>query len=130
MRRNSEHLLKAAFFAHVREARRRDKRFDLVFSIPSGRQPSVVLASRLKAEGVEPGVPNVFCAIPSGDYHWLWLKLKSPGASLSHNEAEKISRLREAGYRVEVARDAAEAFNIVEEYLNGSDTKVCNRSAG
>lgn len=118
MRRNSEHLLKAAFFAHVREARRRDKRFDLVFSIPSGRQPSVVLASRLKAEGVEPGVPDVFCAIPAGGYAGLWLEFKAPKGALSHAQAQKIALLREAGYRVEVVRDAMAAFNLVEDYLN------------
>lgn len=60
MRKSPEHLLKVAFFELVREARGHDKRFDLVFSIPGGRQPSVVLASRLKAEGFEPGVPTVF----------------------------------------------------------------------
>lgn len=122
LRNRPEHEIQSAFFDLVRLRRKKDPRWNLIFAIPVGDVRHWVVAKRLKREGVEPGIPDVFCAIPSGGYAGLWLEFKTPRGSLSRDQREKIGMLREVGYRVEIVRDPEVAEQIVEEYLNGNET--------
>lgn len=128
LRRAGEHYIQAAFFELVRLRRSSDPRWNLIFAIPNGGHRNIVTARRLKLEGVEAGIPDVFCAVPAGDYAGLWLEFKTPRGSLSRDQREKITLLREAGYRVEVVRDPQVAEQIVEEYLYGSNATLRDSS--
>lgn len=117
LRNRPEHDIQSTFFDLVRLRRKKDPRWNLIFAIPNGELRHRVVAKRLKAEGVEPGIPDVFCAIPSGNYAGLWLEFKAPKRSPSDAQKEKAELLRQAGYRVEVVNNAEKAIKIVEEYL-------------
>lgn len=116
-RRSPEHLIQSSFFDEVRLRRRLDKRWSLIFAIPNGEHRHIAAAKRLKAEGVEPGIPDVFVAVPSSGYSGLWLEFKAPGKYPSPEQKGKIEMLREAGYMVEVVRDAEKAIQIVKDYF-------------
>lgn len=51
----------------------------LLFHIPNGGKRTKIEASRLKAMGVLPGVPDLFLALPSGGYHGMFIEVKKPG---------------------------------------------------
>lgn len=76
-----------------------------IFAIPNGGVRSIATAGRLKAEGVSPGVPDLF--IPA----WrLWVEMKrTKNGSLSAEQRDWIKYLEELGHTCIVARGAADA---------------------
>ena len=68
----------------------------LIFAIPNGGQRNIVTASKLKAEGVVSGVPDLF--VPEWN---LWLEMKkNKQARLSKNQEEIIKHLESIGHHV------------------------------
>lgn len=76
-----------------------------IFAIPNGGSRSKATAGRLKAEGVSPGVPDLF--IPA----WrLWVEMKrEKGGSLRPEQRDWITHLEALGYRCVVGKGAEDA---------------------
>ena len=90
----------------------------LLFAIPNGGQRNAVVAAKLKAEGVQAGVPDLFLAVPGGDYHGLWIEMKNGKAGrLSALQGSMIAALVKQGYRCEVCHSFGEFENVVKEYI-------------
>jgi VRR-NUC domain. len=90
----------------------------LLFAVPNGGDRNVIVASKLKAEGVKAGVPDLCLPIPRGPYHGLWIEMKKiKGSRTSKVQKGWIQALRGQGYAAEVAKGADEAWNIIVEYL-------------
>ena len=81
-----------------------------IFAIPNGGHRGLREAARLKLEGVSPGVPDTF--IPA----WgLWIEFKrQKGGSVSKEQADWLTYLRDLGYQAEVAKGCEEAKKIIE----------------
>ena len=81
-----------------------------ILAVPNGGARTPATAGRLKAEGVSAGVPDLF--IPS----WLlWIEMKRvKGGSVSAEQKDWIEYLASVGYRVIVARGAADAIKQIE----------------
>lgn len=95
----------------------------LMFAIPNGGARDAVTGSRMKAEGVLAGVPDVFLAWPSKGRHGLFLELKrAKGGNVS--EAQKIITviLRDAGYGVAVCHGWEAARSVILQYLEDDET--------
>ncbi len=78
----------------------------LIFHIPNGGARHIKTATRLKEEGVVPGIPDLF--IPTWN---LWIEMKVPGGKLSKPQEGIIKYLESCGHTVIVgygARDASE----------------------
>lgn len=91
---------------------------DLLYHCPNGGSRNKIEAARLKAQGVKSGVPDLFLPAPVGKFHGLYIEMKRrKGGTLSLEQKEWISRLREQGYRVEVCKGFQEAADLIEEYL-------------
>ena len=77
----------------------------VIFAIPNGGARSASVAGRLKAEGVLPGVPDLF--IPE----WrIWVEMKrTKGGSVSKDQKELHKYLASVGYCVIVAKGCEEA---------------------
>ena len=77
----------------------------VIFAIPNGGARSASVAGRLKAEGVLPGVPDLF--IPE----WrTWVEMKrTKGGSVSKDQKELHNYLASVGYCVIVAKGCEEA---------------------
>ena len=48
----------------------------LIYAIPNGGQRNVIVASKLKAEGVLSGVPDLHIPIAKKGFHGLYIELK------------------------------------------------------
>lgn len=100
-----------------------------MFAIPNGGQRHVVTASKLKATGVKPGVPDILLPVKRGNYSGLFVEMKRPE---SVGKAEGITRDEQIDYMIflqgqgflcivcigwEVARNAVKDYlrnNIVD----------------
>lgn len=115
-----EHQMQVALFKWAKLAAGADPRIGLMFAIPNGGARNAIVASKLKAEGVKAGVPDVFLPVPVGEYHGLWIELKVKPNRLSPEQLDWMWKLRRAGYRAEtVYDDWDKARRLVEAYLRG-----------
>jgi hypothetical protein len=83
-----------------------------IFAIPNGGLRGKITAVKMKAEGVSPGVPDLY--IPA----WrLWIEMKRrKNAKLSEDQVSWIDYLREeVGDSVMVAYGADEAISFVKK---------------
>lgn len=109
---NSEHGHQTALFMWASVAKQLEPRLDLLFAIPNGGKRDGITASRLKAEGVKSGVPDLMLPVPSAaakglsgvSYSGLFIELKRPksGRGIAGKESTQQSewskRLNEQGY--------------------------------
>jgi hypothetical protein len=115
----SEHLEQARYFAWVKKHRRTYEQLHLVFAIPNGGYRHKAVAARMRAEGVEPGIPDIFVSVPKNGLCGLYIEMKStdPKATLSNAQRGKIRLLRQNGYHVCVCKGADHAIAVTKEYL-------------
>ena len=85
-----------------------------IFAIPNGGSRTPSTAARLKAEGVSPGVPDLF--IPA----WgLWIEMKrTKGGKVSAEQKEWHIYLETCGYRVIVCHGCADAIKQTQQLRN------------
>lgn len=94
----------------------------LLFAIPNGANKSPVARLRFKAEGLRPGVPDMFLAYPAGRWHGLFLEMKRRrGGVISPEQKAYIEALRAQGYRAEVCRGCDEALEVLRDYLSAKE---------
>lgn len=85
-----------------------------IFAIPNGGARSAATAGRLKAEGVSPGVPDIF--IPALK---LWVEMKrTKGGSLSAEQKDWIKYLESVDYCVIVGKGAEDAKEKILTFFN------------
>ncbi len=92
----------------------------LIFAIPNGGKRSLGVAVKLKAEGVVPGIPDLF--VPA----WrLWIEMKAAAKGrLSPAQKEVVGLLQDEGYTCIVCRGAEEAKKKIHEfYIQCIDNK-------
>jgi hypothetical protein len=83
------------------------------FAIPNGGERNVIVAQKLKAEGVKAGVPDLF--FPSIR---LFIEMKRvKGGQVSPQQKHWHDRLTKAGYTVAVCKGAAEAVQVITQHL-------------
>jgi hypothetical protein len=81
-----------------------------IIAIPNGGARHPKTAADLKAEGVSPGVPDLF--VPAWS---LWIEMKRrKGGHLSKEQTDWIAYLRVCGYNCIVARGAEDAIEQLE----------------
>ncbi len=91
------------------------KCFDtMIFAIPNGGHRSKSQGAKLKAEGVLPGIPDLF--IPG----WaLWIEMKPQGkGSMSKDQKKQAIDLTCDGYHVACCHGAQNAAWYIFEYLD------------
>lgn len=91
----------------------------LLFAIPNGGLRNAVVARKLKAAGVERGVPDICLPVARNPYHGFWIELKRPEKShVTAAQHQWIDRLNAEGYRAEICTGWVEAVNRLVEYLD------------
>lgn len=89
-----------------------------IFAIPNGGMRHPAIAAQLKAEGVKPGVPDLFLAYPKNGFPGLFIEMKRRvGGRLSPVQLEWRDRLSKVGYCVRVCLGWEEAKAAIIEYL-------------
>lgn len=84
-----------------------------ILAIPNGGQRNVVVAAKMKAEGVSRGVPDL--QVPA----WgLWIEMKrTRGGTVSPEQRDWIAYLESIGQTVIVAKGANEAIAKVTAFI-------------
>ena len=95
-----------------------------LISVPNGQmiggRNKFALIAKYKAEGLTPGVSDLFLCVPKNGYGGLWLEMKARGkgaSSLSDDQALWLSGMEKIGYRAAWAAGFDEAKIIIEDYL-------------
>lgn len=89
-----------------------------LFAVPNGGIRHIQEAVRLKAEGVQRGVPDLILPIPRGTQCGAYLELKAGKGRLSEEQKDWLRFLEAQRYAVEVAWSVDAAFNFLHDYLS------------
>ena len=98
--------------------------YDHMLHIPNGMKSNGRSVNQLKNQGLKPGVPDYFIAIPIGRYHGLWLELKATGGKASALQNQWLERLTIQNYACVIAWGWDSARQCIEQYINGSVDKL------
>lgn len=91
---------------------------NLLYAIPNGGKRDIRTAAMLKAEGVKPGVPDIFLPIACGGKHGLYIELKRrKGGTVSKAQEAWIRALTAQGYVCSVCHGWEEARAEILRYL-------------
>jgi hypothetical protein len=116
----TEHEEQCALMRLVELHKGRWPELGMLFAVPNGGARNGIVAKKLKAEGVRPGVPDLCLPLPRGGYHGLFIELKRQKKSrISPEQAQWIAALRGQGYRAEICLGAAAAWEVIQEYVRG-----------
>ena len=115
----TEHQEQCALFEWATWMAKRMPELHLMHAIPNGGKRDIRTAARLKAEGVKPGVPDIFLPIPRGGKHGLYIELKRRrGGVISKAQEAWMRALMEQGYVCAVCKGAESAKNEILMYLD------------
>lgn len=90
----------------------------LLHAIPNGGKRDIRTAARLKAEGVKPGVPDIFLPVSRGGKHGLYIELKRrKGGVISKEQEAWIRALCAQEYECCVCHGWDQAREAILEYL-------------
>jgi hypothetical protein len=92
----------------------------LLYAIPNGGARHKATASRMKAEGVKSGVPDICLPVARRGCHALYIELKRiEGGKVSDEQKEWIDALQAYGNGATVCKGWTEAKDVIEWYLKG-----------
>lgn len=89
----------------------------LIIAIPNGGARNIVVATKLRAEGVLKGVPDLFIPEPTDKYHGLWIELKVGYNKPTEYQKEIMKKLIFKGYACAVCYSFEEFEKIIIEYF-------------
>jgi len=93
---------------------------ELLYAVPNGGKRNVVIAMKLRAEGVKPGVPDLCLPVACKGKFGLYIEMKRRNARPSDVSPEQQrwhERLAEQGYAVQVCKGWDEARHTILDYL-------------
>jgi len=113
----TEHAIQVEVFRAVQILHHLHPEARLMFAIPNGGHRNKVVAAKLKAEGVKPGVPDIFLPVPRANYHGMWIEMKTEKGRLSPSQKSYREGLIEQGYHYHLGRAAGDTFLQIKNYL-------------
>lgn len=89
----------------------------LLHAIPNGDWRGFGTGIKLKAQGVLPGIPDLFLPVPRGDFHGLYIELKKANGSVKPAQWEMMAALHSQGFQVRLTNHLGTALQIISDYL-------------
>ncbi len=86
------------------------------FAIPNGGARHLMIAKKLKAEGVKAGVADLFIMLPNEFYHGLFIETKTDSGRQSDKQKEFQQKCFEYGYAYKIIRSVAELAEFLDSY--------------
>jgi hypothetical protein len=97
----------------------------LAYAVPNGGERNLIVASRLKTEGVKSGVPDICWPVPRGVFAGLYIEMKVlPGGRVSETQEQWHGDLRSVGYAVAVCWSWRDARQCFLDYATGQGVAV------
>ena len=93
-----------------------------LFAIPNASKRTFAMTNWLKAEGMKPGVPDMFLAFPASGFHGLFIEQKVKPNKQEEAQKEWEKRLVQNGYAYWLSWSAEETIEVIEGYLAGRMT--------
>jgi len=121
MSNNNEHSrLQAACIKYFRYQYSEIK--ELLFSIPNGiplanQNVRTKIYNKLKEEGLQPGVPDLFLAVGNSIYHGMFIEIKSKTDRLRKKQVDMIRELESENYKCIIVRSLDEFMEQINEYM-------------
>jgi len=91
----------------------------LIFAIPNGGDRNVVVAAKLKAEGVKAGVFDLMLPVARRAFHGLFVEMKAKPNKPSAKQLEFKAGVEAQGYKAVVCYHWHEAMAEITDYLKG-----------
>lgn len=90
-----------------------------LFAVPNGGERHRAVAAKMKAEGVRPGVPDLWLPSPRGRFSGLVIELKRrEGGRPSPSQLDWLNWLAEQGFLAVICNGADAAIDTIREYLS------------
>lgn len=113
----SEHDEQVSLFQEMAIRAKQDPRWGKAFAIPNGGLRNIVVAKKLKAEGVRAGTPDIFIPVPCGRYCGMFLEMKKrKGGSVSQEQYEFFCGVQ-MDYFTAIGHGAQHAIELVSTYF-------------
>lgn len=120
-RNDLEHLLQCAVIEWRDVAKHYIKELWCLYAVPNGGDRNIVVATKMKHEGLTPGVPDLHLAVARGGFHSLYVEMKTPTGRYTDSQKKMIPRLEEQGNKVITCRSSQAAIDGIMDYLNMKD---------
>jgi hypothetical protein len=91
---------------------------ELLMAFPLQGKRTARNGSRMKAEGMRRGTPDMLLAVPRGDRLTLWIEMKTPKGTVNEFQKSMLKRLTAVGHATCVCRSVEEAKTAIRGYLN------------
>jgi len=115
--RQPEHDEQVAFFNALGLETKFRPELKWIHAVPNGGHRSKATAGKLKAEGVTPGVSDIFVPLPANGFHGLYIEMKAGKNTLTKEQKEFAAFVVSRGYQFVAAWSAKEAFEALSIYL-------------
>jgi hypothetical protein len=100
---------------------------DLIYHVPNGGHRHVLVAMKLKEQGVVAGIPDLVLTMARGGYFGLYIEFKATppnDAAISPSQYERIRKLNDQGYLAVVCRGHFDTVEQIRAYLRMPPTVV------
>lgn len=94
----------------------------LLHHIPNGGNRDAVEGKHLKDQGVKRGIPDLHLPIARGQYHSLYLEMKTETGRPTREQKWWIEQLNKQGQFAEICHGWESAVRVLEWYLNLKDS--------
>jgi hypothetical protein len=91
---------------------------EIIFAIPNGSQRNIVVAMKLKAEGVLSGVSDLFLMCSKGHFHGFYIEMKSKGGKLTENQKLFFKHAENKGYLCSKCETFDEFMTAIKTYMS------------
>lgn len=115
----AQHQQNVIKWSQQADIRTRYPELKLLYHIPNERKCSQVQGRLLKLQGVKSGVPDLHLPVARGEFHSLYIEMKTENGSTSENQKWWIEELSKQGNKCVVCHGWQEAVKELEEYLCG-----------
>lgn len=90
----------------------------LLHAIPNGDWRGWGTGKKLKAQGVIPGIPDLFLPVARSGYHGLYIELKKANGTIKKDQWEIMLALHKEGYCVRICNNLQIAMSTLSDYLD------------
>ena len=113
----SEHDEQTALFQWRDLSMERFPELEMMFAVPNGGKRHIKTAMRMKEEGQQKGVPDVWLPVPHGGYFGMVFEMKYGKNKCTPDQRRWLENLADIGWKTGVYWNWEDARDAVEDYI-------------